>query len=64
MSNARQADQAWFALQEGRNPWEWGLGAGSVGYGSGYHADAIHNNSGIYCSPISSLVFYRSTQKA
>ncbi|MDX9753798.1 MAG: hypothetical protein RBU29_07545 [bacterium] len=51
MSNARQADQAWFALQEGRNPWEWGLGAGSVGYGSGYHADAIHNNSGIYCSP-------------
>ncbi|MGC9326125.1 MAG: hypothetical protein ACP5I1_00690 [Candidatus Hinthialibacter sp.] len=51
LNHARNADQLWWSANDHRQENEWGLGAGSVAYSPGYHADAINNNRGAYISP-------------
>jgi len=51
MQNARLADSLWWKTETTGEPYEWGLGAGAAGYGSGYEANAIGNNPSRIFSP-------------
>ena len=51
MDQARRADSLWWANQVVPAEYFWGLGAGSYNEGSGYHADAINNNTSKVYSP-------------
>ena len=48
---ARRADSLWWASAAIGQSFEWGLGAGSANFGSGYHADRIGDNPGAIVSP-------------
>ena len=51
MENARVADSTWWSKENKGTAYQWGLGAGSANYGSGYHADKINENQTHIHSP-------------